>query len=183
MSITASVLVVSALTLASPEVSTPVDDAVVLKAAVDNLCRGNYLVIDSKSVQPHRVDRGRLRRFPAAVLNDLQARNRNQELLPLTDVCAGARVASHEEIENAFNVPLPSEPTDLDWRWNGFYKVFPGAACLVRLSVPGRSKRGDTAILYMETGRGSLAGEGSYLLLRKRHGRWVVAGRESVWVA
>jgi hypothetical protein len=183
MNIVLAVLVMSALSVGSHSGSSQVEDAAVLKAAVEDLCHGNYLVIDSTNVQPSRVEPGRLRRFPAEALKNLRVRNRNHETLPLADICPGAHIASHEEIESAFDVPSPSEPTDLDWRWNGFYKVFPGAASLVRLSVPGHSKSGGTAIVYMETGRGALAGEGGYLLLQKKHGRWVVVARESVWVA
>ena len=159
------------------------DDAAILKAALENLCQGNYLVIDSTSIQPARIEQDRLQSIPAAGLEDLRTRNRNTAVLSLADLCPGAHLASHSEIEKAFDAPAPAEPTDLDWRWKAFAKTYPGVASLVRLSLPGYSSRGKVAVVYLEAGRGSTAGEGWYVLLKKTAGKWRVVSRESVWVA
>jgi hypothetical protein len=184
MKIGAALLIVAALIQRAPEHRAS-DDAAVLKAALEDLCPGNYLVIDSANAQPIDVEPGRLRRFPAAALENLRSRNRHPVTLPLEDICPGARIASHAEIAKAFDVPPPSlsEPADLEWRWAGFFLAFPGAASLVRMSLPGYSARGNSAVVYMTTGRSSLAGEGSYLLLKRRGGRWRLVRRDSVWVA
>jgi hypothetical protein len=51
------------------------------------------------------------------------------------------------------------------------------------MSLPGYSTKGRIAVVYVETGRGGLAGDGSYLLLKKTKTRWQVVVRDSVWVA
>jgi hypothetical protein len=159
------------------------DDATVLKAALEDLCRGNYIVIDSTSIQPAQVEPDRLQSVPTAALQNLRTRNRNTAVLSLAGACPGARVASHSEIEKAFSVPAPVEPPDPDYRWRAFAKAFPGVASLVRLSLPGYSSRGKAAVVYLEAGRGSTAGEGWYVLLKKTAGKWHVVSRDSVWVA
>jgi hypothetical protein len=114
------------LALASLAQSVPEqrpDEAAVLKAALAGLCPGNYLVIDSTNTQPLDVERGRLRRFPAAALENLRTRNRDSVTLPLQDICPGARIVSHAEIAKTFDVPEPSlsEPPDPEWKWAGFF--------------------------------------------------------------
>ena len=154
-----------------------------LKAAVSDLCIGNYLVFDSQSVAPDADEAGHPRGFPFATLEDLRLRNRSQVTLPLDGICPGASIVSHAEIERAFDVPAPTEPASLEWRWEGFYRAFPGAWGRVRLSVPGYSKSGSTAVVYLETGRGALSGWGGYLLLQRKSGGWVVTKRENLWAA
>jgi hypothetical protein len=163
--------------------SSPVrDDAAVLKAALSHLCPGNYLIVQSTSAKPSEVERSRLGRFPTAALEDLWARNRASETLPLDNVCAGARMATRSEINTTFDKSR-STATDLNSLWKSFYEDFPGAWGLVRMSLPGYSPNGRLAVVYLETGRGGLAGEGSYLLLKKNKTKWRVVIRDSVWVA
>lgn len=67
--------------------------------------------------------------------------------------------------------------------WSQFAERFPAADTLVSISRVGFDAKKGEAIIYLDTAKGNLAGEGVVLRLVKRDGEWKVKFRVSVLVA
>jgi hypothetical protein len=174
---------IAQLVLAASSTTAGSQDAAVLKAALADLCEGNYLILDSSNVAPSQGT-WEPPGFPTAAMRELWSRSRRPELLPLSEACPGTYVATQEEIKAAFDVPSSPGPTSLDWRWeDGFYKRFAGAWGLIRLSLPGYSRDGKTAVVYRERSRGALSASGELLLVRRSGKLWAVSQTIGLWVA
>ncbi|HEX5138623.1 MAG TPA: hypothetical protein VFY93_16745 [Planctomycetota bacterium] len=64
----------------------------------------------------------------------------------------------------------------LEQCWEAFYKKFPKARGVMRLSRPGVSSDDTQTLVYCDFGSGYLAGAGSYYLLEMNGERWQIAG-------
>jgi hypothetical protein len=155
------------------------DDAAVLRAALADPCRGQQLLIQSGSIEPF----GRAHGIPRSAFTSLKNRNHVSRPLPLSDACPGASVVSKPEVDAAFHADQSLEGEDMNSGWRRLFKAFPGSTGLVSLSLPGYSSRGDLAVVYLVVGRGSLAGVGRYVVLKRKQREWTVVARKTVWVA
>jgi hypothetical protein len=61
--------------------------------------------------------------------------------------------------------------------WKSFHKKFPGTKGIITASRVGLSKDRQTAFLHWTTSFGELGAESSYLILKKREGRWRIEKR------
>jgi hypothetical protein len=159
------------------------EDAAVLKAALEETCHDQKILIQGDAAEVSELGAGRPRGISREVWKNLVQRNHRAETLPLGDICAGAIVVSKPEVETAFAVPPDSGPASLDSGWRRLFKAFPGSTALVRMSLPGYSNRGDLAAVYLVVGSGSLRGAAHYILLRKGNNRWRTVGKKLAWVA
>ena len=159
------------------------DDAAVLKAVLARDCEGQYLLVEAESARPFGSDSRIIRRIPRSTRESFKSRNQVSQHLPLRDVCLGASVVSRLEVEAAFKPPEDSRAWDLDSGWRTLFQSFPGSTSLVSMSFPGYSNDGDVAVVYLSIGRGSLAGNGSLVVLKRKHRQWLVVARKSLWFA
>ena len=67
--------------------------------------------------------------------------------------------------------------------WENFYKAYPNAACLVRISRVGLDEEATQALFYLSVRSGGLRGSGHFVLLHRRFGIWRVLGSEQAWVS
>ena len=67
--------------------------------------------------------------------------------------------------------------------WENFYKAYPNAACLVRISRVGLDEEATQALVYLSVRSGGLRGSGHFVLLHRRFGIWRVLATEQAWVS
>jgi hypothetical protein len=67
--------------------------------------------------------------------------------------------------------------------WPEFYQQFPEASGIARLSAPGFSADGRSALLYVSRTWDGLAGEGHIVVLQRRAGHWTVVGNLQLWIS
>ena len=72
---------------------------------------------------------------------------------------------------------------EIDMGWTRFYKKYPDSSGLIFLSKVGFNPDRTQAMLYAGRQCGGLCGSGSYLLLNKRNGKWVVEKDMGLWVS
>ena len=80
-------------------------------------------------------------------------------------------------------IARPDYSDDLGWFWEKFYKTYPNSSGLIHLSQVGFNNRHDQAFVYVARSCGGLCGGGSYILLGKTNGRWIVLREEGLWVS
>ncbi|MEO8193733.1 MAG: hypothetical protein ABI681_07770 [Gemmatimonadales bacterium] len=97
---------------------------------------------------------------------------RNQSRVALSATLFTARGS----VETASSRELPP-PNDPDGYWRAYYERFPRARGLIGLSRPGYDKARRHALVYYSMGCGGLCGEGGYVLLERREGKWLVLKR------
>ena len=80
-------------------------------------------------------------------------------------------------------------PEDLDKHfmrgrgmWESFYKEYPKASGIVRLSPVGYNVEATEALVYIEHSCGGLCGAGYLVLLARQDGRWIVKDQITLWV-
>ena len=67
--------------------------------------------------------------------------------------------------------------------WPAYYKEYPGSQGILTLSRIGFSGDGTQALFYMSNRCGGLCGGGSYVLMEKRSGRWLIGKEIEMWVS
>lgn len=67
--------------------------------------------------------------------------------------------------------------------WKLFYKKFPDAKSLIKLSKVGFRPNNNKAIVYFVFFRGCLDGGGAFILLEKKEGRWSVVKTIGLWIS
>jgi hypothetical protein len=76
------------------------------------------------------------------------------------------QIVPYKKIESLFDM------IELEEDWKTFYRMFPHSNGYIRFSRAGFNRAGDEAFVSTAWMSGSLSGEGRYLLLRKKDGRW-----------
>src|SRR6266404_8445193 len=72
---------------------------------------------------------------------------------------------------------------EIDRGWTRFSAKYPNSSGLIFLSKVGFNTDHTQAMLYAGRQCGGLCGSGSYLLLHKRNGKWVVEQDMGLWVS
>lgn len=157
------------------------EDREVLSAVIQNLCDKagpGYSVLSTSTVavDPSFVDDGLDRESVRSLLR----RNKTSGPLPPLDLCPKLKGASQSEIDVSMNVRQPDGSTI---GWPGFYKAFPGATGAMYLTLPGYSKHGDLAVVQVAGACNDLCGGGSYWILRKIDGKWLLDKTVPGWVS
>lgn len=67
--------------------------------------------------------------------------------------------------------------------WANFYKAYPDAVGLVRISRVGLDEDATQALFYLSVTSGGLRGSGHFLLLHRRFGIWRVLASEQAWIS
>jgi hypothetical protein len=67
--------------------------------------------------------------------------------------------------------------------WRAFYARFPGSVGLLSFSRPGYDATRTHALLYYGHGCGGLCGDGGYVLLERRDGKWMILRRVVTWMS
>lgn len=67
--------------------------------------------------------------------------------------------------------------------WDVFYKKYPGAQGILRLSRVGFSQKKDQALVYFGNQAHWLDGAGYFVLLANRNGSWVVVKQAMIWIS
>ena len=76
---------------------------------------------------------------------------------------------------------LPRE--DPDKYWEQYYQRFPGASGIIELSAIGYSADGSAGVLMVDTGCGSLCGNGYIVVVKRDRGLWRLTKIENTWVS
>jgi hypothetical protein len=67
--------------------------------------------------------------------------------------------------------------------WRAFYERFPGSTGSISFSRPGYDSTRTHALLNYTHGCGGRCGDGGYVLLERRDGKWVVLRRVVTWMS
>ena len=65
--------------------------------------------------------------------------------------------------------------------WDEFYRKYPNSSGYITLSRVGFNKQATKAVIYRETGCGSLCGYGGYIFLSRESGEWKVTTGYNCW--
>jgi hypothetical protein len=76
---------------------------------------------------------------------------------------------------------LPREDPDKYWR--EYYQRFPGVSGIIELSAIGYSADGSAGVLMVDTGCGSLCGNGYIVVVKRDRGLWRLARIQNTWVS
>ena len=87
------------------------------------------------------------------------------------------QIVPYKKIESLFDM------IELEEDWKTFYRIFPHSNGYIRFSRAGFNRAGDEAFVSTAWMRGSLYGEGRYVLLRKKEGRWNVEASVPTWMS
>ena len=87
------------------------------------------------------------------------------------------QIVPYKKIESLFDAILIEED------WKTFYRMFSHSNGYIRFSRAGFNRAGDEAVVSTAWMSGSLSGEGRYVLLRKKDGRWNVETSFLTWVS
>lgn len=94
------------------------------------------------------------------------------------------KLISDKEIKDFFDgVKRPIDLADLNKRWEEFYKKYPDSRGYNSLSRVGFNAKRTQALVYSVNLCGSLCGTGTYYLLVKEQGGWVVRNVAPWWVS
>lgn len=77
---------------------------------------------------------------------------------------------------------LPHPNGSMD-HWKEFYKAYPNSAGYNSFSRVGYDKAGRTALVYFVNWCGSLCGTGTYVLVHKGEGGWMVKETAGMWIS
>jgi hypothetical protein len=67
--------------------------------------------------------------------------------------------------------------------WGSYYKQYPGSQGIGTLSRVGFNADGTQALFYISNRCGGLCGGGSYVVMEKRDGHWVIEKEIEMWVS
>jgi hypothetical protein len=96
-------------------------------------------------------------------------------------------------LASAFRFPVKYEITDsaqlksilkgTDGDCFAYYKQYPGAQGIATISRVGFSVDGTQALFYISNVCGGLCGGGSYVVMEKRDGRWMISKEIEKWIS
>jgi hypothetical protein len=86
-------------------------------------------------------------------------------------------LVEYHEVEKFFDDP------DLDEAWKNFYRQFPDSNGYIVLSRVGFNPAKDQALVYTAWMCNSRCGEGKFVLMSKRDGKWKVEKKYTTWVS
>lgn len=117
-------------------------------------------------------------RLPRLLINNYLARNLSpQSLEKRFELGVPYVLFSGQESEEIFR------GQDLDEQWKAFHAKYPGSPGVINLSRAGFSRNGNLALVYMGKTCGPLCGEGTFYLLARRNGVWIVENQVPWWVS
>ena len=156
------------------------DDRAVLQATLAALCAqsGPFDVLSNSAAQLP-LGAGGEQQLNGEALGDMRQRNAASSHLPADLGCPAVHPADEEAIAAALRPPAASGRPG---GWDGFYASFAGARGLIRLSLPGYSKAGDVAVVYMSSACRGFCGAGFYYELHRVKGAWSITRRSNAWV-
>lgn len=134
----------------------------------------------SKSAEADRYLRfiSKSLRLPKLLVNNYLARNVSpQPLEKRFEFGMPYVLFSRRESEEVFS------GQNLDEQWRAFYAKYPGSPGVINLSRIGFSRDSNLALVYMGKTCGSLCGEGTFYLLARRNGSWVVENQAPWWAS
>ena len=67
--------------------------------------------------------------------------------------------------------------------WEGFYATYPNSRGYMVLSLPGYSRDGDTAVIYVASAAGLYAGSGFVHVLKREGDHWRVIESNTAWIS
>lgn len=118
-----------------------------------------------------------LRRSPG-YFGKSESRAGDRILIPAQ--CTEAIPASEVEIRRALAVPIAARQFK---DRPAFQARFPGASSVMWLSMPGYSRDGLHAVVYLSGGCGGLCGSGFSVTVQKTKGGWTMVGSEMAWIS
>jgi len=145
---------------------------------------GSCVVIANTSIHGRVEDLDNVLSFPIDdarylsndLITDFKSKNRHSHIL-----------AGH--FPNNVNVTLLSESEhdrlfrgSIEGGWDAFYRKYPGANGITRLSRAGFNRQRDTALVYVSNVRNAEVGSGAYLMLAKKDDRWKVISKTRGWI-
>ena len=182
--IAATVLVMVVLEGCARVVSAPqvIDDQAVLKTLLEHSCHdsgGRYALVSTRTYSQAPDSWAELADLSGAS-RDLARRNSTPSILPLSMECSGVRLVSEGEIEDALRSEGPAlDPPNPGWE--GFFARFPGARAVLRLTLPGYSRDGRSAVVVMSSACGSMCGFGYLFVLEKVSSSWKIVQTRTLW--
>lgn len=146
-------------------VTTPTCCEVSERRKEDVMPRFQYFVSAEPSPAPETLD-------------SYVERNRTSvEVQKLFKLNVEVKIVLYKKIESLFDM------IELEEDWKTFYRMFPHSNGYIRFSRAGFNRAGNEAFVSTAWMSGSLAGEGRYILLRKKDGRWNVETSITTWVS
>jgi hypothetical protein len=160
------------------------EDAVVLRAVLDAICRGDgksYFVISDHSLSSKDFESTLERGRPE--YSNVLRRNEIASHLPPIATCPSIRIVSETNIEAAFSrkIPAAAQRSFQHPGWEGFYSTYPKANGLMRLSWPGYSSDRRRAVVIGSSQAESLIGFGFLYTLEKIDSTWRVVSVTTLW--
>ena len=110
-----------------------------------------------------------------------------KDLMPEIDVDTASNYLAVNKLGGPLVVSVPDlniavvNPAEL--RDGLFYKKYPNFDGVISLSQVGFNERHDQALVYVAYTCGGLCGSGSYVLLARTNGRWLILRDEGLWVS
>jgi hypothetical protein len=159
------------------------DDRAVIEAALTDEVKRlsperRYLVMYDETVTPRVSEPDDfLKHFKSDVARSVAGRNSVSATLPAAPAVRGVRFVPAAERSELFSSPEMQAAE----AWRAFYRVFPKAAGLINVSLPGYSQSNCSSLLYLERQGGELAAEGALVSLKWRDGAWRVTRRRVLW--
>ncbi len=176
-----------------PPVDVYSEDAAVYRAVLDSMFiprRPNRItqlvILDSTSTLRREnlvpdVFRGlyQLAGVDSAAIDDFATRNlaaHSLKYLPTLGLTFPIVLVPRESLRT-----LPRE--DPDKYWDAFYKRYPGSSGSISFSAIGYGANGNTALLMVDQGCGSLCGAGHNVVVKREGGRWRIITFQQTWVS
>lgn len=152
------------------------EDEHVVRTVISRLCgeasKENYYVLSSSSdpvdtlFLPSSIDDG--------VRRSLVDRNSYSQTLPAIEICSDIlRRVDQARLTSEIQAAMQNSPRRTN-QWSAFYAKFPNAKGIVRLSLPGYSASGVTAVVQVSIACGDLCKSVSYWVLERAADRWKV---------
>ena len=163
----------------SPRVTD--EDVDVWRAVVAQFCRNELpkiavLSTDTLDVVAQKISgpNGNLEQWA-----DLTRRGKVRAVLPSDLGCPGLRYAREATIDRTFESSDAIPP-----KWDGFYRQFPGADTILKLSLPGYTRdRSGAIVLGSVVSCDGFCGNGDFIKLVRRGGAWKVTEVETAWIS
>jgi hypothetical protein len=117
--------------------------------------------------------------FPSQeTLDSYVERNRTSvDVHKLFRLNVAVQIVPYKKIESLFDM------IELEEDWKTFYRMFPHSNRYIRFSRAGFNRAGNEAFVSTAWMSGSLSGEGRYVLLRKKDGRWNIENSVAAWMS
>src|SRR6185437_6518556 len=159
-------------------VTTTARDAAVLSAVIQHQCARSlanghtkYMILATRSAS---IDTPVVAAASGrSAIASLRQRNRSTQALPRNISLACFKTLPPAKLAKV----LPKGD------WQHFHKALPSAWGIFRLSLPGYSRDGKTALVQGSTICGPLCANGFYWVLRLVRGKWQVISSEPTWVS